>query len=83
MSKPRILPDLQAAERIAQLEAQVEALKNPVKGLKVTEKGGVSMYGLGRFPVTLYKSQWDKLIAKVPEIQKFLKDNESRLAVKS
>ena len=47
--------------------------------LKVSEKGGVSVYGLGRFPVTLYKEQWKKLLDMTDEIRKFIAANEGRL----
>jgi hypothetical protein len=50
--------------------------------LKVSEKGGVSLYGLGRFPVTLYKGQWEKLLGEVDNIRKFLEENADKLAVK-
>lgn len=50
--------------------------------LKVSEKGAVSFYGLGRFPVTLYKEQWDKLLNNVEEIKKFLVENEAKLKKK-
>ena len=50
--------------------------------LKVSEKGGVSVYGLGRFPVTLYKEQWSKLLDMADEIRTFIKENESKLKVK-
>lgn len=50
--------------------------------LKVTEKGGVSLYGLGRFPVTLYASQWDKLIANVDAIRAFVDTNRALLSTK-
>ena len=48
----------------------------------VSEKGGVSLYGLGRFPVTLYKAQWEKLLGEVDNIRKFLDENADKLAVK-
>jgi hypothetical protein len=81
--KGRILPDLAAQKRIAELEAQVASLANTVKAtIKVAKSGGVSVYGLGRFPVTLYLSQWEKLLGMVPEIKTFLKANESKLARK-
>jgi hypothetical protein len=54
--------DLKA--EIERLRAENEALKKPTRGqmsLKVSEKGGLSVYGLGRFPVTLYKEQWIRL----------------------
>ena len=50
---------------------------------KVTDKGGVSAYGIGRFPVTLYKSQWEMLIAAGPELEAFLKTNAAKLTTKA
>ena len=50
--------------------------------LKVSEKGGVSVYGLGRFPVTLYKEQWLKLLEISDTIRAFIAENESRLKTK-
>jgi hypothetical protein len=50
--------------------------------LKVSEKGGLSVYGLGRFPVTLYKEQWAKLLDMADEIRTFIKENESKLKAK-
>ena len=50
--------------------------------LKVSEKGGVSVYGLGRFPVTLYKEQWTKLLDMADEIRAFIKEHEAGLKVK-
>jgi hypothetical protein len=50
--------------------------------LKVSEKGGVSLYGLGRFPVTLYAEQWQKLLGEVENIKKFLEDNKALLKTK-
>lgn len=76
------------------LQAQLEALKAEnaalklkastpkVLTIKVSEKGGVSVYGLGRFPVTLYRSQWEKLISHVPAIQAFIEANQAVLTVK-
>jgi hypothetical protein len=51
-------------------------------GLKVSEKGAVSVYGLGRFPVTLYKEQWTKLLAMADEIRAFIKENDAKLKTK-
>ena len=70
---------------LEQLRAENERLKNrQTKGvsLKVSEKGGVSVYGLGRFPVTLYKEQWTKLLDIADDIRAFLKENDSRLKSK-
>jgi hypothetical protein len=75
--------DLRA--ELDRLKAENERLKNQgTRGvsLKVSEKGGVSVYGLGRFPVTLYKEQWTKLLAMADEIRAFIKDNDSRLKTK-
>jgi hypothetical protein len=71
--------------RIAQLEAENVRLKqSKLKSLsmKVSEKGALSVYGLGRFPVSLYRGQWERLIALVPEIQEFIKANQDKLATK-
>lgn len=75
------------AKRIAELEGQNAVLaakvaSRSVVSFKVTEKGGVSVYGLGRFPVTLYKSQWNKLLGHAQQIEAFLLANESKLSVK-
>ena len=81
---PRILPDLAAKKRIAELEAQVASLKTAVRAtIKVSSKGGVSVYGLGRYPTTLYLSQWEKLLDMVPQIEAFIKSNKASLAVKA
>jgi len=64
----------------AELTAKSEARQHFT--LKVSEKGAVSVYGLGRFPVTLYRGQWERLIANVDGIKSFIEANASRLAVK-
>ncbi|MGH7266620.1 MAG: hypothetical protein ACREMB_17495 [Candidatus Rokuibacteriota bacterium] len=72
-------------DEMARLRAENEALKARVQkgiSLRVSEKGGVSVYGLGRFPVTLYKEQWLKLLDMADEIRAFVRDNESRLKTK-
>jgi len=51
--------------------------------IKVSEKGGVSVYGLGRFPVTLYKEQWEKLLDMADELRAFIRENASSLKTKS
>lgn len=76
--------DLKA--ELERLRAENEALRAKVSrptSIRVSEKGGVSVYGLGRFPVTLYKEQWLKLLSMTDEIKKFIAENESRLKVKS
>ncbi len=72
-------------QKLARLEAENQALKGRRSGnlsLKVSEKGGLSVYGLGRFPVTLYKEQWVKLLGFAGEIESFIKENESQLKTK-
>ncbi len=76
--------DLQA--EVARLREENERLKDRQgrgMSLKVSEKGALSVYGLGRFPVTLYKEQWQKLLAMTDEIRAFLKENDARLKSKS
>ena len=74
-------------EEIERLKAENEALKNK-KGasgtlsMKVSEKGALSVYGMGRFPVTLYKEQWLKLLSIAEELKTFIKENEGRLKTK-
>ena len=75
--------DLKA--EIEKLRAENAALKkSPAKSLsmKISEKGGLSIYGLGRFPVTLYKEQWNKLLDIGDEIRAFLKANDAALKAK-
>ncbi len=70
---------------LEKLKAENEALKaRTSKGvsLKVSEKGGVSVYGLGRFPVTLYKEQWTKLLDMADDIRRFIDENASKLKTK-
>jgi len=75
--------DLKA--ELERLKAENESLKSQ-RGrsisLKVSEKGGLSVYGLGRFPVTLYKEQWTKLLAMADEIRAFLKAHDAELKTK-
>jgi hypothetical protein len=70
---------------LERLRAENEALKaRGSRGisLKVSEKGGVSVYGLGRFPVTLYKEQWAKLLDMADEIRAFIKAHDKELKAK-
>ncbi len=76
--------DLKA--ELERLRAENERLKNRSSrgvSLKVSEKGGVSVYGLGRFPVTLYKEQWTRLLDMADDIRSFIRENESRLKSKA
>ena len=50
--------------------------------MKISEKGALSVYGMGRFPVTLYKEQWLKLLSMSDEIRAFIAENEARLKAK-
>jgi hypothetical protein len=69
--------------RIAELEKQSGARKSGKLEFKVGEKGGVSVYGLGRFPVTLYYEQWTRLLDAAGELREFLDGNKSRLKLKN
>lgn len=77
--------DLKA--ELERLKKENESLKTAAKAkgqfsMKVSEKGGVSVYGLGRFPVTLYQEQWSKLLDNVDSIREFIKANEGSLKKK-
>ena len=70
---------------LEKLRAENEALKrSSSKGLslRVSEKGAVSVYGLGRFPVTLYKEQWLRLLDTSEDIKVFIKQNDAQLKSK-
>jgi hypothetical protein len=69
--------------RLSQLEKEVETKKRSGDLIfKVGEKGGVSVYGLGRFPVTLYYEQWNRLLGAADDIKKFMEENKARLKLK-
>ena len=73
------------AAELARLRAENERLRRTQSRgitLKVSEKGGVSVYGLGRFPVTLYKEQWLKLLDLAEDIRAFIRDNQAGLKTK-
>jgi hypothetical protein len=71
---------------LERLKAENESLKKTRSGrpvsMKVSEKGGLSVYGLGRFPVTLYKEQWAKLLDMAEEIREFMRANDGALKAK-
>ena len=70
---------------LERLRAENEALKaRTTRGvsLRVSEKGGLSVYGLGRFPVTLYKEQWLKLLDMADDIRGFIREHEPLLKAK-
>jgi hypothetical protein len=78
------MPDDMQAE-IERLRAENEALKKPGRGelsMKVSEKGALSVYGMGRFPVTLYKEQWLRLLAIADDIKAFIEANNETLKTK-
>lgn len=77
--------DEETQKELERLRAENEALKKRQASrvsIKVSEKGGVSVYGLGRFPVTLYKEQWEKLIEMGDEIRAFIRENDEKLKKK-
>jgi hypothetical protein len=79
------MADEDLKNELERLRAENERLKQKTTrgtSLKVSEKGGVSVYGLGRFPVTLYKEQWGKLLDMADEIRAFIAENESKLKAK-
>ncbi len=69
--------------RIAELEKQAGPRKSGKLEFRVGGKGGVSVYGLGRFPVTLYYEQWIRLLDVGADLRAFLEENKSRLKLKS
>lgn len=79
------MADEEMQKELERLRAENEALKKRgSKGvsMKVSEKGAVSVYGLGRFPVTLYQEQWVKLLDMGDDIRAFIKENEGSLKKK-
>ena len=70
-------------KRIAELEQQVGVRKSAALEFRVSEKGAVSVYGLGRFPVTLYYEQWSRLLDHVDALRAFIEMNKSKLKLKS
>ena len=83
-----VLPNL--AQENEALRAQLEAMqalmlaqsKPKALTMKVSEKGAISIYGLGRFPITLYRGQMERLIAHAPQITAFIETNAALLSVK-
>ncbi len=69
-------------ERLRAENAQLKTRSSRAVSLKISEKGGLSVYGLGRFPVTLYKEQWAKLLGMADEIRDFLREHDSQLKTK-
>jgi hypothetical protein len=80
------MSDEKLQSELERLRAENEALRRRSQSalrLKVSQKGAVSVYGLGRFPVTLYKEQWDKLLAAADDIRAFIREHEPELKSKS
>jgi hypothetical protein len=77
------VPDDDIQKELERLRAENEALKASRRPgaltFKVSEKGAVSVYGLGRFPVTLYQEQWEKLLVMTEELRAFIAANRDRL----
>jgi hypothetical protein len=68
--------------KIAELEKKAEGRRKGALEFRVGEKGGVSVYGLGRFPVTLYYEQWVRLLDMAKDLREFLEENKPRLKLK-
>lgn len=66
--------------KLAELEAKQK--RGSTMSFKVSDKGGVSVYGLGRFPVTLYYEQWNKLLDRAQDLREFLEANKDKLKMK-
>ena len=79
------MSELEMKAELERLRAENAQLKNKNTGglsLKVSETGAVSLYGMGRFPVTLYKDQWLRILASAPEIETFIRENDAKLKTK-
>ena len=69
-------------ERLTKENASLKERTSKGISLKVSEKGGVSVYGMGRFPITLYKEQWIKLLDMADDLRRFIAENDSKLKAK-
>jgi len=69
--------------RVAELEKKTTRQRSGALEFRVSEKGGVSVYGLGRFPVTLYYEQWTRLLDAADRLREFLTENKSKLKLKN
>jgi hypothetical protein len=79
------MADEDVNQELERLRAENAALKNRNQrgvSMKVSEKGGLSVYGLGRFPMTLYKEQWSRLLDMADDIRNFLRENDAKLKTK-
>ena len=68
--------------RLEELEKQQGPKRTGSLEFRVSEKGGVSVYGLGRFPVTLYYEQWTRLLEAGDRLREFLEENKAKLKLK-
>jgi hypothetical protein len=85
MSEQDLKTPEELAAELEKLKAENASLKrarNAGITFKVSEKGAVSVYGLGRFPVTLYKEQWERLLAASDQLKAFIADNSDRLKMR-
>ena len=80
----QIMTPEQMLQEIARLQAENATLQKakPSGSIKVSAKGAVSVYGLGRFPVTLYASQWEQLFSRTEEVKAFILARTSELSTK-
>jgi len=79
------MSDEEMRAELERLRKENESLKKGASrgvSMKVSEKGGLSVYGLGRFPITLYKEQWTKLLDMSEQIRAFLKEHDAELKTK-
>jgi len=79
------MPEEDLKNELERLRNENAALKKGTTArihMKVSEKGGLSVYGMGRFPITLYKEQWTKLLDMSDEIRAFIAANEGTLKTK-
>lgn len=70
-------------DRLRAENAALKAGKGREKRLQVSEKGGVSLYGIRRFPVTFYKEEWEQILGMAEEIHKFIRENDPKLKKRS
>jgi hypothetical protein len=85
MIRRAVMSDSEMQAELERLRAENAQLKNKDKSgltLKVSEKGALSLYGMGRFPVTLYKEQWHRILASAADIEAFIRENDSKLKAK-
>ena len=83
LSQDELMSDEAPQQNPATVSTSTEPFKGGSLRLKVSEKGAVSVYGLGRFPVTLYKEQWKRLLAISDQISAFIRDNDDKLKAKT